>query len=122
DAEVQRQFAQALMLAGRYEEGLAALATAATFEPSSSSVWSLRGEILRRQGQLAQAVESFQQALAADANDWQALAGLGRTLTQSGSFAAATEALNRAAELRPDNAAIYLDRARLARAMKNDPA
>lgn len=114
--------ALALLRMGNVRDAQDAIDRALALDENAASTLSLRGEILRRAGRIHDAIASFERACAVDATAWEARCGVGVCYTQTGNFAAAAAALNRAAQLRPDEARIYLERARLARAMANAQA
>jgi len=113
-AEALSALIENLALARRSAEGLARAEVAARAHPDSAILQALRGRALVLNGaSTANARAAFERALALDANQPRALAGLARLERAAGEREAALESYDRAIAADPTNAASALESAAL---------
>ena len=94
--------AERLETEGRGQEALGLLKEATTAVPDEPKSWRRFGELLARQGMLADAVEAFDAALAINSDDYLALIAAGAASYQRGEFKSADSYYRRAADLKPE--------------------
>ena len=84
---------------------------AAPPDERTESARSLHGQAMEawKTGELQEALALFEAAVAADPDDWLPRADYGRLLVMMTDYQAAGPHLERAAELRPDSARVWLD-------------
>jgi Flp pilus assembly protein TadD len=87
--------------AGRYNEAIAELSTAASLDPTLSEAHNLLGVAYNQKGFGDRAKESFERAVKNDPEDVDTLNNLGFALYQNGNYRAAVDRLKRAAKLAP---------------------
>jgi len=98
--------ADALRQAGRAADALARLDAAA--DRADPRAASARGHALADLGRWEEAASAYREALAAEPNRVEALAGLGRALLARGDAAGAAEELGAALQFAPHDASLYL--------------
>jgi Tfp pilus assembly protein PilF len=89
------------LAAGRYNEAIAELSTAASLDPKLSEAHNLLGVAYNQKGFGDRAKESFERAVKNDPQDIETLNNLGFALYQNGNYRAAIDRLKRAAKLAP---------------------
>lgn len=94
------------LLAGRLNEAITELSTAASIDPKLSEAHNLLGVAYDKKGFADRAKESYQIAVKAQPEDPEILNNLGFSLYQSGNYRAAVDRLKRAAKLAPNDARI----------------
>ena len=117
DVEALFLVAEALRVAGRYEEEIRHLVTLTELEPNHQVGWSMLAEAYLENGQPPEAAEAAQRILAPRPEDANARVLLGRSVLSQGAFEEAAEEFRRALELDPKNhyakqelaLAVYLD-------------
>jgi Flp pilus assembly protein TadD/TolB-like protein len=92
---------------GLAERAIASADAARTLDPTLPEVDLTVGETLAATGRAAEAVQAFRRALAANADDFDALLGLGGALEKTGDDAGAESTLKRAIALQPSFFAGY---------------
>ena len=108
DPEVQSQYAQALLAAGRRDEAIAHFETAASL--STAPVHKLNLAVaLNQAGRTQPAIEQYQQVLLADSRNEQALREIGNLLNRAGKFDQAATYLNQALEGSPNDLSVQQD-------------
>ena len=110
--------ARVLFLAGRFEEALAAVADAERLREPPARVNFLRGRIEEERGRFNQALEAYRQALAANRDMVDALAGEASVLYKLGRYVESGSSAKAALRLQPDNA----EAKRVAAAVERSPA
>ena len=95
--ESGRQF----LLAGRINEAITALSTAASLDPRLTEAHNLLGVAYDKKGFNDRAKDSYEKAVKTDSNDPETLNNLGFSLYQNGNYRAAVDRLKRAAKLAP---------------------
>lgn len=95
--EAGRQY----LIAGRFNEAIAELSTAASLDPKLSEAHNLLGVAYNQKGFGDRAKESFERAVKNDPQDVETLNNLGFALYQNGNYRAAVDRLKRAAKLAP---------------------
>ena len=89
------------LIAGRYNEAIAELSTAASLDPKLSEAHNLLGVAYNQKGFGDRAKESFERAVKNDPDDVETLNNLGFALYQNGNYRAAVDRLKRALKLAP---------------------
>ena len=89
------------LMAGRYNEAIAELSTAASLDPKLSEAHNLLGVAYNQKGFGDRAKESFERAVKNDPQDVETLNNLGFALYQNGNYRAAVDRLKRAAKIAP---------------------
>src|SRR3990172_4607273 len=89
------------LLAGRINEAIAELSTAASLDPKLSEAHNLLGVAFDKKGLAERAKDSYELAVKAEPDDAQTLNNLGFSLYQNGNYRAAIDKLKRAAKLAP---------------------
>ena len=89
------------LLAGRFNEAISELSTAASLDPKLTEAHNLLGVAYNQKGFADQAKESFERAVKNDPEDAETLNNLGFALYQNGNYRAAVDRLKRAAKLAP---------------------
>ena len=89
------------LIAGRYNEAIAELSTAASLDPKLSEAHNLLGVAYNQKGFGDRAKESFERAVKNDPQDIETLNNLGFALYQNGNYRAAVDRLKRAAKMAP---------------------
>jgi Tfp pilus assembly protein PilF len=94
------------LLAGRLNEAITELSTAASIDPKLSEAHNLLGVAYDKKGFADRAKDSYQSAIKAQPEDPEILNNLGFSLYQNGNYRAAVDRLKRAAKLAPNDARI----------------
>lgn len=89
---------------GRFDEALAALAEAERLREPAARIHYLRGRIAEERGRFSEALEAYRQALAADRNLTDALAGEASVLYKLGRYVEAQSSAEAAVRMQPENA------------------
>lgn len=89
------------LIAGRFNEAIAELSTAASLDPKLSEAHNLLGVAYNQKGFGDRAKESFERAVKNDPEDVETLNNLGFALYQNGNYRAAVDRLKRALKLAP---------------------
>jgi hypothetical protein len=89
---------------GSGQQGLGLLKKATTLAPDDAELWRRFGDMLARQGMVADALKAFDAALAIDPHLYLALIAAGATSYQTGDLKVAYGYYRRAADLKPDEA------------------
>ena len=89
------------LLAGRLNEAITELSTAASLDPKLSEAHNLLGVAYDKKGFADRAKESYQKAVKVQPEDPETLNNLGFSLYQSGNYRAAVDRLKRAAKIAP---------------------
>jgi Tfp pilus assembly protein PilF len=92
-----------LLQAGRVNEAIAELSTAASMDPRLSEAHNLLGVAFDRKGLGDRAKDSYEKAVKFEPEDAQSLNNLGFSLYQNGNYRAAVDRLKRAAKLEPND-------------------
>lgn len=92
-----------LLLAGRLNEAIAELSTAASLDPRLTEAHNLLGVAFDKKGFADRAKESYERAVKVDNDDPETLNNLGFSLYQNGNYRAAVDRLKRAAKLAPND-------------------
>src|ERR1041385_2203805 len=95
--EAGREF----LVAGRLNEAITELSTAASLDPKLTEAHNLLGVAYDKKGFTDLAKESYEKAVKSDSNDPETLNNLGFSLYQNGNYRAAVDRLKRAAKLAP---------------------
>jgi len=95
--EAGREF----LLAGRLNEAIAELSTAASLDPKLTAAHNLLGVAYDKKGFGDRAKESYERAVKSDSNDPETLNNLGFSFYTNGNYRAAVDRLKRAAKLAP---------------------
>jgi Tfp pilus assembly protein PilF len=90
-----------LLLAGRINQAITELSTAASLDPKLVEAHNLLGVAFDKKGLADRARDSYERAVKAEPDDAQTLNNLGFSLYQSGNYRAAVDKLKRAAKLAP---------------------
>ena len=91
------------LMAGRYNEAITELSTAASLDPKLSEAHNLLGVAYNQKGFSDRAKDSFERAVKNDPEDVETLNNLGFALYQNGNYRAAIDRLKRAAKLAPSD-------------------
>ena len=94
---------RSLLLAGRLNQAITELSTAASLDPKLVEAHNLLGVAFDQKGMAERAQESYARAVKAEPEDAQTLNNLGFSLYQSGNYRAAIDKLKRAARLAPND-------------------
>ena len=89
------------LMAGRLNEAIAELSTAASLDPKLKEAHNLLGVAYNQKGFGDRAKESFERAVKNDPEDVETLNNLGFALYQNGNYRAAVDRLKRAAKIAP---------------------
>jgi len=89
------------LLAGRLNEAIAELSTAASLDPKLTEAHNLLGVAYDKKGFADRAKDSYERAVKSDSEDPETLNNLGFSLYQNGNYRAAVDRLKRAAKLAP---------------------
>ena len=89
------------LMAGRLNEAIAELSTAASLDPTLSEAHNLLGVAYNQKGFGDRAKDSFERAVKNDPQDVETLNNLGFALYQNGNYRAAVDRLKRAAKIAP---------------------
>ena len=89
------------LLAGRLNEAITELSTAASLDPKLTEAHNLLGVAYDKKGFADRAKESYERAVKSDSDDPETLNNLGFSLYQNGNYRAAVDRLKRAAKLAP---------------------
>jgi len=89
------------LLAGRFNEAISELSTAASLDPKLTEAHNLLGVAYNQKGFADRAKDSFERAVKSDPEDAETLNNLGFALYQNGNYRAAVDRLKRAAKLAP---------------------
>ena len=89
------------LLAGRLNEAITELSTAASLDPKLTEAHNLLGVAYDKKGFADRAKESYEKAVKTDSDDPETLNNLGFSLYQNGNYRAAVDRLKRAAKLAP---------------------
>jgi Tfp pilus assembly protein PilF len=89
------------LLAGRLNEAITELSTAASLDPKLTEAHNLLGVAYDKKGFADRAKDSFEKAVKTDSDDPETLNNLGFSLYQNGNYRAAVDRLKRAAKLAP---------------------
>ena len=89
------------LLAGRFNEAISELSTAASLDPKLTEAHNLLGVAYNQKGFSDRAKESFERAVKNNPEDAETLNNLGFALYQNGNYRAAVDRLKRAAKLAP---------------------
>src|ERR1051325_4305921 len=89
------------LVAGRLNEAITELSTAASLDPKLTEAHNLLGVAYDKKGFTDRAKESYEKAVKSDSNDPETLNNLGFSLYQNGNYRAAVDRLKRAAKLAP---------------------
>jgi Flp pilus assembly protein TadD len=92
-----------LLSAGRINEAILELSTAASLDPSLSEAHNLLGVAYDRKGMNERARDSYERAVKAEPEDAQTLNNLGYSLYLNGNYRAAVDRLKRASRLAPND-------------------
>ena len=92
---------RAYLAAGRYNEAIGELSTAASLDPKLSEAHNLLGVAYSQKGFGDHAKDSFERAVKNDPEDVETLNNLGFALYQNGNYRAAVDRLKRAAKIAP---------------------
>jgi tetratricopeptide (TPR) repeat protein len=106
DPSALQECAGVLTDLGRREEALDYLDRAIAIEPNSER-WLDRAELLREQGDLAQALSSYESAVSLDSKNANALNGQGHLLALAGDHEHAVKAFRQATKADPKSAAAW---------------
>jgi Tfp pilus assembly protein PilF len=100
-AKEHLQTGREYLMAGRLNEAIAELSTAASLDPQLSEAHNLLGVAYNQKGFGDRAKDSFERAVKNDPQDVETLNNLGFALYQNGNYRAAVDRLKRAAKLAP---------------------
>ena len=89
------------LLAGRLNEAITELSTAASLDPKLTEAHNLLGVAYDKKGFADRAKDSYERAVKSDSEDPETLNNLGFSLYQNGNYRAAVDRLKRAAKLAP---------------------
>jgi Flp pilus assembly protein TadD len=89
------------LLAGRLNEAITELSTAASLDPKLTEAHNLLGVAYDKKGFADRAKDSYERAVKSDSNDPETLNNLGFSLYTNGNYRAAVDRLKRAAKLAP---------------------
>jgi len=92
---------RSLLVAGRINEAISELSTAASLDPKLAEAHNLLGVAFAQKGLPERARESYERAVRVEPEDAQTLNNLGFSLYQNGNYRAAIDRLKRAAKLAP---------------------
>jgi tetratricopeptide (TPR) repeat protein len=106
NAGFQIMLARALIDAGRAAEVLAMPEPPPIASPAALAMWQARAEAADAVGDRSAATAAWTHIATASPNDWRALSNLGNALAAQGKWIEASEALEAALKLNPDEGAI----------------
>jgi Tfp pilus assembly protein PilF len=101
DARDHLNAGREFLLAGRLNEAITELSTAASLDPKLTEAHNLLGVAYDKKGFADRAKESYERAVKSDSDDPETLNNLGFSLYQNGNYRAAVDRLKRAVKIAP---------------------
>jgi Flp pilus assembly protein TadD len=109
DAGARNNLGNALVEAGRFDEGIEQFRAASRLSPGYSDPHQNLGNVLTRMGRDADAVSEYRLALPGNPTNANVLYNLGRALRKTGDAAGAAEAFDRALNGHSESAVVWYD-------------